>query len=142
MHSQLFRIKPQRNNENFKGNLSNQISNESEYIEAKSPEVKWDRSSSLSPIFFNILHFAIENNSNDVLRICLKHNLSPNESGTTLNKVKKIDSSEIIDPPDGHDESVKIKSARFPITCTYCLNKEKSFQGKTGKFLRLNSFKP
>ena len=138
VHSELFRIKPQRNFDNIKGNLSNQISYESEYIESKNSEIKCDRSNSLSSIFFNILHFAIENNSNDVLRICLKHNLSPNEPGTTYNKVNKIKSCEVLqkseDKQVGHDDCKKTKSTRFPIACTYCLNKEKSFQAKTGKY--------
>ena len=70
-------------------------------------------------IFFNILHLAIENNSLDVLRICLKHGLNPNEPGTTLRK-------HYLEPCGLGAASADVigrvarKSVRFPLRCCYC----------------------
>ena len=67
-------------------------------------------------VFFNILHLAIENNSLDVLRICLKHGLDPNNSGTALKKIRV--------PKNKPYECVNnVKTARFALNCKYCNKK-------------------
>lgn len=63
-----------------------------------SSETHHAKSTPIPDIFFNILHTAIENNSLDVLRICLKYGINPNEHGTTEN----------------------INKSRFKIKCNYC----------------------
>lgn len=78
----------------------------------------------LPSIFFNILHLAIENNSIDVLRICLKYGLNPNEPGIRL----KIDAAKTgaSKPNDkiGKENDKSNKSLiKFPIKCNYCKNK-------------------
>jgi hypothetical protein len=69
-------------------------------------------------IFLNILHLAIENNSMDVLRICLKYGLNPNEPGTTLRKLY-LDKNMF----SNYDEDLtrlQRKSVRYPVKCGYC----------------------
>ena len=68
------------------------------------------RPADLPSIFFSILHLAIEHDSMDVLRICLKHGLNPNEPGQ-------------------HGVNSK-KSVRFPVDCKYCSKKFPTVNGK------------
>lgn len=64
-------------------------------------------------IFFNILHLAIENDAMDVLRICLKYGVNPNEPGTTHKKV-------LI---NSNTYNKTRKTIRYPIKCNYCKKK-------------------
>ncbi|CAF0909879.1 unnamed protein product, partial [Brachionus calyciflorus] len=47
---------------------------------------KTQTTNSIPHIFYNILHISIENNSLDVLRICLKYGINPNECGVAKNQ--------------------------------------------------------
>lgn len=80
-------------------------------------------------IFFNILHLAIENNSLDVLRICLKYGLNPNECGTTLRKIF-LDGNGCSNSASGscfnyeeHFLGRCKKTVRYPLKCVYCKTK-------------------
>jgi hypothetical protein len=69
-------------------------------------------------IFLNILHLAIENNSLDVLRICLKYGLNPNEPGTTLRKLY-LDKN-MFSNYDEYLTRSQRKSVRYAVKCGYC----------------------
>jgi hypothetical protein len=103
VHYSHFRIKPQNssniievNNFGSDNRGSNNLSTNSQ---SPQPSAKLAGACSIRPttplsknveipsIFFNILHLAIEYDSIDVLRICLKYGLDPNEPGTCLNKI-------------------------------------------------------
>ena len=72
-------------------------------------------------IFFNLLHLAIENNSIDVLRICLKYGLDPNETGTSYTNVKFNASNKY---------SSNKKSILYPVKCNYCKKRNKASSQK------------
>ena len=73
-------------------------------------------------VFFNILHLAIENNSHDVLRICLKYGLNPNEPGTSYKSVK-------FNPANRY--SCGKKTILYPVKCDYCKKRNKIQNQKT-----------
>ena len=68
-------------------------------------------------VFFNILHLAIENNSHDVLRICLKYGLNPNEPGTSYKSVK-------FNPKNRYSSGKK--TILYPVKCDYCKKRNKT----------------
>lgn len=76
-------------------------------------------------IFLNILHLAIENNSMDVLRICLKYGLNPNESGTCARKF--FLNTENNKRPNANQDSLFLnsskKTVRYQLKCAYCLKR-------------------
>lgn len=53
------------------------------YFRTKHSDLKKKSILSIPNIFYNILHLSIENDSIDVLRICLKYGLDSNECGTS-----------------------------------------------------------
>ena len=65
-------------------------------------------------VFFNILHLAIENNAADVLRICLKYGLNPNEPGTSSKNALFNSSNKYFHNSD---------CIKYPIKCKYCKKK-------------------
>jgi ankyrin repeat protein len=87
--------------------------------------------------FANILHIAIESNAIDVLRICLKYGLCPNEPGKlsyqchSTTAVDRFFSFIIFDHIGTNeksytlDEMLKKKKAsiKYPFSCQYCLKK-------------------
>ena len=73
--------------------------------------------SEIPSVFFNILHLAIENNSHDVLRICLKYGINPNEPGTSYKNVKFNSENRY---------SCNKKSISYPVKCDYCKKRNKT----------------
>ncbi len=115
-----FRIKPQA----LSDLLSLSPSAESEHNYHNNSISNFENSHQIKPplpsIFFNILHLAVEHNSIDVLRICLKHGLSPNEPGTSLDKVNRL--------TEVSQSTSTFKPVRFPMTCGYCSERENKVQ--------------
>jgi hypothetical protein len=70
-------------------------------------------------IFLNILHLAVENNSLDVLRICLKYGLNPDEPGTTLRKLY-LDKNMFTNYEEDLSGRCHRKSVRYPVKCGFC----------------------
>lgn len=94
----------------------------------------------LPPVFVNILHMAIENDSIDVLRICLKHGLNPNEPGTattTTTSRPARNSNNKVNPKEiAKTDVAKTDRCRFPISCGFCA-KGKSSAGKKTSILNI-----
>lgn len=70
------------------------------------------QSQTIPAIFFNILHVAIEHNALDVLRICLKYGLSPNETGVAQKKCSLLSQCKSSN-----------NRARYKLKCSYCSSK-------------------
>lgn len=73
----------------------------------------------MPPIFYNILHYSIECNSLDVLRICLKYGLNPNETGTNRRLANNFNNNNNTE----NTKNCRNNAIKMPFKCAYCLRK-------------------
>lgn len=70
--------------------------------------------------FINILHLAIESNSLDVLRICLKYGLNANEPGTNQKTITLTNNYS-----NGNIDKQRL--IKYPFICKYCYKKNELY---------------